>query len=111
MPAASDFSPEMRPVTPCSRRKSPRGGGFLVLGATGLGLDLEERRVVNLLLHLERRVLDPVAITEQKLHLAPGPVAVLSRCHDDVGRERLEPRRDRPHMELVHLPDAWNGAD
>ena len=41
-------------------------------------MDLEERGVVHLLLHLERRVLDPVAIAEQKLDLAPGPVAVFS---------------------------------
>ena len=58
-------------------QESPGQGGFCVLGATGLGLDLKKRGVVGLLLHLKRRVLDPVAIAEQELDLAPRPVAVV----------------------------------
>ena len=55
---------------------------------------------------LQRRVLDPELGLEQALELAATAVAVLAGSHEDVRGERRKARRDRPHVEVVHLDDA-----
>ena len=75
MPAASGFS---------------RRHGAFAASPSGLGLNLKQGVVVRLLLHLERRVLDPVAVSEHELDLAPGAIAVLA-----TQRRRRGPRAPR----------------
>ena len=46
------------------------------------------------------------AVFEQRLEGAAHLVAVVAGAHDDVRRQRREPRCDLPHVEVVHLDDA-----
>src|SRR5581483_8916440 len=74
------------------------------------GLHLQERVVVSGVLHLQRRVLDLVAVAQQELELTPDAIAVVSPLHDDESGECVESRRHRPHVELMDAADATDGA-
>ncbi len=70
----------------------------------GLGADLQQ--AILGVVDLERRVVDPEALAEQLLELAPGGVAVGVALDEDMGRERREARADLPDVQVVHLGDA-----
>ena len=67
-------------------------------------LDVEQL-VLGLVVHLQRRVVDPEAVVQELLELAPAAVAVVARAHEHVRGERREARGDLPHVEVVDLDD------
>ena len=76
------------------RRRRPRAARSRRAAATRLVVDLQ------------RRVADPEALAQQRLQLAPAPVAVVVGRDDDVRGERREARRDLPDVQVVDLDDA-----
>ena len=59
------------------------------------------------MIHLQRRVVDPEAVVQQLLELAPAAaVAVVARPHQHVRGQRREARGDLPHVQVVDLDDA-----
>ena len=58
-----------------------------------------------LVIHLQRRVLDPEAVVQELLELAPPAVAVVARRHEHVRGQRREAGRDLPDVQIVDLHD------
>ncbi len=51
-------------------------------------------------------MVEPEALVQQRLHLAPRAVAVGLAAHEHVRRERREAARDLPHVQVVDLHDV-----
>src|SRR5688572_1559783 len=73
-----------------------------------LARDLEEARRV---LDPERRVGEREALAQDALELAADRVAVGAGLDEYVRRQRGEPGRDRPDVEVVHVDDALGAAE
>ena len=68
------------------------------------GLDGEQ--ISADVIDLQGRVVEAEALTQQRLHVAPGGVAVAVGADEHVRRERGEATGDFPHVQVVHLDDA-----
>ena len=66
--------------------------------------DLEAPRRSHVL-HLERRVVDPELLVEERLELEPDSVTVRPGLDEDVGRESRKAVGNRPDVEVVRLDD------
>ena len=59
-----------------------------------------------LVIHLQRRVVDPEAVVQELLELAPAAVAVVPRPHQHMRGQRREAGGDLPDVQVVDLDDA-----
>src|ERR1051326_6311497 len=66
--------------------------------------DLEDRRWLGI--ELDRRVVDPEARVEHRVQRVEDPVVLAHVADDHVRAHRLAPRRQRPHVQVVHAPHA-----
>src|SRR5213592_2426499 len=78
---------------------------------SSVGLHLEERVLVDRLLHLQGVVVDVVIVAEQELDLPAGTITILASGDDDVGSEHLKSGGDRPDVKLVNGAHPAHRAD
>src|SRR6478752_8144175 len=62
-------------------------------------------------LDLKRRVVEPEPLVEDHLEVPSDAVTVLVAPDEHVRRERREPGRDLPDVQVVHARDAGVGAE
>jgi len=60
---------------------------------------------------LEGGVVDAEPLVDHLLELAPDAVAVISRCHQHVCRQRGEAGGDLPDVQVVHRVDVLVSGD
>src|SRR5579875_1765647 len=93
-------------------RKLPSMAGTWLSASEGMvaHLDLHRRLLGAGVLDLERRVRKPEALSQKQRERPTYGVAVVSRVHDHVGRDRRKAGGHLPDVQVMHLADAGLGG-